>query len=95
VRVPGFLRGQTHAHSSNSGDSDTPAADVLRWYAARGYDFVVITDHNYVTVVPADERPPGILAIPGAELTQNLRTCQPPPPRAPGASRPSPAIAAS
>jgi hypothetical protein len=80
VRVPGFLRGQTHAHSSNSGDSDTPAADVLRWYAARGYDFVVITDHNYVTVVPADERPPGILAIPGAELTQNLRTCQPPPP---------------
>jgi hypothetical protein len=41
---------------------------------------VVFTDHNYVTVVPADERPPGILAIPGAELTQNLRTCEPPPP---------------
>ena len=33
-----------------------------------------------VTVVPADERPPGILAIAGAELTQNLRTCDPPPP---------------
>jgi hypothetical protein len=80
VRVPGFLRGQTHVHSSNSGDSDTPPADVLRWYAARGYDFVVFTDHNYVTVVPAQDRPPGILAIPGAELTQNLRTCEPPPP---------------
>ncbi|HXU81541.1 MAG TPA: hypothetical protein VN914_09090 [Polyangia bacterium] len=80
-RVPGFLKGQTHAHSNNSGDSDTPAADVLRWYAARGYDFVVFTDHNYVTVVPPDERPPGILAIPGAELTENLRSCEPPPPR--------------
>ena len=80
-RIPGFLKGQTHAHSSNSGDSNTPAGDVLRWYAARGYDFVVLTDHDYVTVVPADERPPGMLAIPGAELTQNLRACQPPPPR--------------
>jgi hypothetical protein len=78
--VPGFLKGQTHVHSSNSGDSDTPAADVLRWYAARGYDFVVFTDHDYVTVVPADDRPPGILAIPGVELTQNLRTCEPAPP---------------
>jgi hypothetical protein len=80
ARVPGYLKGQTHAHSSNSGDSETPAADALRWYAAHGYDFVVFTDHNYVTVVPAQEWPPGILAIPGAELTQNLRTCQPPPP---------------
>jgi hypothetical protein len=79
-RVPGFLKGQTHVHSSNSGDSHTPPADVLRWYAARGYDFVVFTDHNYVTVVPAQDRPPGILAVPGAELTQNLRTCEPPPP---------------
>jgi hypothetical protein len=79
VRVPGFLKGQTHAHTSNSGDSDTPPAQALRWYAARGYDFVVFTDHNYVTVVPADERPPAILAVPGAELTQNLRTCDPPP----------------
>jgi hypothetical protein len=80
ARVPGFLKGQTHAHSNNSGDSNTPPADVLRWYASRGYDFVVFTDHDYVTVVPPADRPPGILAIAGAELTQNLDTCQPPPP---------------
>jgi len=79
VRVPGFLKGQTHAHSSGSGDSATPPAEVLRWYAGRGYDFVVLTDHNHVTVVPADEQPPGLLAIPGAELTQNPRRCDPPP----------------
>jgi hypothetical protein len=80
VHVPGYLKGQTHAHTSNSGDSETPAADALRWYAARGYDFVVFTDHDYVTVVPAEDRPPGTLAIPGAELTQNMRACEPAPP---------------
>jgi hypothetical protein len=81
ARVPGFVKGQTHAHSNRSGDSATPPAEVLRWYAARGYDFVVLTDHNHATAVPAGEDVGGVLAIRGAELTQNLRTCEPPPER--------------
>ena len=48
--VPGYLKGQLHLHTNNSGDSATPPADVVRWYAARGYDFIVVTDHNRVTV---------------------------------------------
>lgn len=71
-----FLKGQLHTHTGGSGDSDTPPAEVVAWYAARGYDFVVLTDHNRVTEVAA---PPGLLVLRGVELTQNLRTCDPPP----------------
>lgn len=72
----GFLKGQLHAHSNASGDSDTPAGEVAAWYARRGYDFLVFTDHNRVTDTPD---PPGLLTFPGVELTQNLAHCEPPP----------------
>lgn len=71
-----WLKGQLHVHSSNSGDSHTPPEAVARWYAKRGYDFIVFTDHNYVTTLPPVD---GMLVIPGVELTQNLETCEPPP----------------
>jgi hypothetical protein len=73
---PRYLKGQLHVHTDNSGDSQTPAAEVARWYAERGFDFLVFTDHNVVTSHRSSE----ILTIPGVELTQNLRTCDPPPP---------------
>jgi hypothetical protein len=72
-----FLKGQLHLHSNRSGDSKTPPADVVRWYAEHGFDFIVFTDHNRVTVEPAR---PGLLVIPGVELTQNVADCTPPPP---------------
>jgi hypothetical protein len=71
-----WLKGQTHVHSNNSGDSKTPPADVVRWYAARGYDFIVFTDHNFITNVPGTDK---MLVLPGVELTLNLPTCDPPP----------------
>ena len=74
---PEFLKGQLHLHSNRSGDSDTPPADVVRWYASRGYDFIVFTDHNRITTLPST---PSMLVIPGVELTQNSSSCTPPPP---------------
>lgn len=71
------MKGQLHAHSNNSGDSETPPEVVAAWYARRGYDFIVFTDHNRVTDTPDL---PGLLTLPGVELTQNLRACDPPPP---------------
>jgi hypothetical protein len=50
---------------------------VRDWYAQRGYDFVVFTDHNHVTVIDST---PLLLVLPGVELTQNLRQCDPPGP---------------
>ncbi len=73
--VPRFLKGQLHAHTDRSGDSDTPAGEVAAWYAAHGYDFVVLTDHDHVTRVAS---PDGTLVLRGVEITQNLRTCDPP-----------------
>ena len=72
----GFLKGQLHAHTGNSADSETDPAEAAAWYAARGYDFVVFTDHNVVTEIAA---PAGMLLMRGVELTQNLRTCEPAP----------------
>jgi hypothetical protein len=74
--APRFLKGQLHAHTNRSGDSDTPPEEAAAWYAAHGYDFVVFTDHNRITAL---EGPAGLLVLPGVELTQNLPTCDPPP----------------
>jgi len=72
----GFLKGQLHLHSKNSRDGATPPADVVRWYAAHKYDFIVFTDHERITTMPST---PSMLVIPGVELTQNLQSCEPPP----------------
>ncbi len=73
---PPWQKGQLHLHSNASGDSETPPADVARWYAEHGYDFIVFTDHNRITEVPA---PDGLLVMAGIELTQNAEHCEPPP----------------
>lgn len=44
-------KGQLHCHTTNSDGSDSPAAVVAKYLAA-GYDFITITDHNYVTPDP-------------------------------------------
>lgn len=72
----GWLKGQLHAHTGMSADSETPPDEVTRWYEDRGYDFLVITDHNTITT---PESPGALLVLPGVELTQNLPTCEPPP----------------
>jgi hypothetical protein len=77
----GWLKGQTHLHSNNSGDSSTPPADVVRYYSERGYDFIVFTDHNRITRIPSTGP---MLVIPGVELTQNLEACDPPAPEVKG-----------
>jgi hypothetical protein len=49
---------------------------VVRWYSERGYDFLVITDHNRLTRAPDT---PSMLVLAGVELTINLPSCDPPP----------------
>jgi hypothetical protein len=45
-----WYKGNLHTHTTNS-DGDTPPADVVRWYRDHGYNFLSITDHNFITPV--------------------------------------------
>lgn len=83
-----WLRGSTHVHARPSGDSVTPIQDVIAWYEGRGYDFIVLTDHNRVSEIDprADttgrvavrEPASGLIVFAGIELTHNPTGCLPP-----------------
>ena len=40
-----WFKGNTHTHTTES-DGDSPPEDVTRWYRERGYNFLVLSDHN-------------------------------------------------
>ena len=67
-----WYKGNTHTHTLNS-DGDSTPDDVVRWYREHGYQFLVLTDHNFLTSVAglnalhgADEK---FLVIRGEEVT--------------------------
>jgi hypothetical protein len=67
-----WYKGNTHTHTLNS-DGDSSPDDVARWYREHGYQFLVLSDHNFLTSVDglnallgADEQ---FLIIPGEEIT--------------------------
>ena len=45
---PSWFKGNTHTHTSES-DGDSTPDEVTRWYAERGYNFLVLSDHNVHT----------------------------------------------
>jgi hypothetical protein len=45
-----WYKGNTHTHTINSDGDSSPDA-VARWYKENGYQFVVLTDHDFVTEV--------------------------------------------
>ena len=55
-----WFKGNTHTHTLNS-DGDSTPDEVVRWYRENGYNFLVLTDHNFVTSVD------GLNAIHGAD----------------------------
>jgi hypothetical protein len=61
------LRGNLHTHTSES-DGDSTPAEVVAWYAAHGYDFLVLTDHDEITKASHDT----LILIPGEEVTDRL-----------------------
>ena len=55
-----WYKGNTHTHTLNSDGNSTPD-QVVRWYRENGYNFLVLTDHNFVTNVD------GLNALHGAD----------------------------
>lgn len=55
-----WYKGNTHTHTINS-DGDSTPDEVVRWYRENNYNFLVLTDHNYLTKVE------GLNALHGAD----------------------------
>lgn len=70
---PHWYAGDFHVHSRDSGDASATLEEIAVFAEGRGLDFVVITDHNTSAQVDfltdVQSRHPGLLLIPGAELT--------------------------
>lgn len=47
---PRWYKGNTHTHTINS-DGDSTPDEVVNWYRTHGYQFLVLTDHNFLTNV--------------------------------------------
>jgi hypothetical protein len=70
-----WYKGNTHTHTLNS-DGDSTPDEVVRWYREHGYQFVVLTDHNFLTTTDglnalhgADEK---FLVVRGEEVTDRF-----------------------
>ena len=69
-----WLKGNIHTHTLES-DGDADPRTVVRWYRQHDYDFLVLSDHNHLTIIDHVEgqrrfkRP---LMVPGEELSIRL-----------------------
>ena len=76
-----WYKGNTHTHSLNS-DGDSSPGEAAHWFRDHGYDFAVISDHNFLTDLGTlqdefdreserhEERP--FVLIPGEEVSDQF-----------------------
>lgn len=70
-----WYKGNTHTHTVLCGHADTSPEAVTQWYHDRGYNFLILSEHNiYIdpmkVKMPENKRSDFIL-IPGEEVTGN------------------------
>ncbi len=69
---PRWYKGNLHTHTVNS-DGDSTPTEVAAWYREHGYQFLALTDHNYLTDIAALNAIHGarekFLIIPAEEVT--------------------------
>ena len=68
-----WYKGNIHTHTTES-DGDADPHKVVSWYRRHGYDFLVLSDHNHLTILDYSsrrrfKRP---VMIPGEELSPPL-----------------------
>ncbi len=69
IKESPWIKGNLHTHTTNSDGMRDPQA-VVDAYAARGYGFLMISDHDFLTG-PDPLRDHGMTLIPGNEVTAN------------------------
>jgi len=62
-----YYKAQMHCHTTNSDGGYSPQDLVLK-YKADGYEIMMITDHNHLTL-PSEVNVPGVLCIASEEIT--------------------------
>jgi hypothetical protein len=71
-----WYKGNTHTHTTKS-DGDSSPDDVVRWYKEHGYQFLVLSDHNFLTDADALNALHGadesFLVIPGEEVSDQFQ----------------------
>jgi len=71
-----WYKGNTHAHTILCGHADTSPEGVTKWYHDRGYNFLVLSEHNQFidprTVDMPDNSREDFILIPGEEVTGGL-----------------------
>jgi hypothetical protein len=65
-----WFKGNTHTHTINT-DGDSPPDTVVSWYRSRGYNFLVVSDHDTITDPATLGRhvDPNFILVPGEEVT--------------------------
>ena len=63
-----WFKGNLHTHTNKS-DGDSSPEVVVDWYHKNAYDFLVLSDHNHLTILDSEQTK--ILLIPGEEITLN------------------------
>ena len=67
-----WYKGNTHTHTINNGGDSTPD-EVVTWYRTHGYQFLVLTDHNFLTNIDGLNATHGaaekFLVVRGEEVT--------------------------
>ncbi len=69
-----WYKGNIHTHTTESDGDDTPEK-VVDWYQRHGYDFLVLSDHNHLTLLNYNKemrplkRP---LMVPGEEVSATI-----------------------
>jgi hypothetical protein len=68
-----WYRGNTHTHTVLCGHADSTPEAVTRWYHDRGYNFLVLSEHNEFidpkSVKMPPERREEFILVPGQEIT--------------------------
>lgn len=65
-----WLWGNLHSHSTNS-DGSRPPENVIQDYAARGYDFLALSDHDTFTDPTKYQSVTAVVTIPAVEVSAN------------------------
>ena len=68
-----WYRGNTHTHTVICGHADSKPEVVAQWYLDRGYNFLILSEHNHfidpATVKLPEDRRSDFILIPGVEVT--------------------------